>query len=255
MCIRDRFIFAGTPSGIALSSEGGAHQSIITPSIGIEMPNLIYYEPCFARELEWILLAGLRNLLDRKRGKVIYLRLSTQPVDQGLFPDRAEEQRTLREHVLRGAYILVDHRANRSYKPGENVVHLFACGVMVPVAIEASRMLQEEGIFANVFNVTSPDLLYRGWRQAQRIRVAGSAAACHLEKLIPAGERRVPVVTVMDGHSHALSFIGGVFGVRTTCLGVDEFGQSGSRQDLNEHYGISASAIRRAAVEAVHVGS
>ena len=86
-----KFIFAGTPSGITLSPEGGAHQSLITPSIGMEMPNLVYYEPTFAQELEWIFLAGLRNLLDRKRGQILYLRLSTRPVPQNLFP--ADRQR------------------------------------------------------------------------------------------------------------------------------------------------------------------
>ena len=102
-----KFIFAGTPSGITLSPEGGAHQSLITPSIGMEMPNLVYYEPTFAQELEWIFLAGLRNLLDRKRGQILYLRLSTRPVPQNLFP--ANRQTTpqrlagLRQDVLRGA--------------------------------------------------------------------------------------------------------------------------------------------------------
>ncbi len=51
-----RFVVAGTPSGVSLSREGGAHQSAITASIGSELPGLAYWEPCYALETEWVLL-------------------------------------------------------------------------------------------------------------------------------------------------------------------------------------------------------
>lgn len=246
-----KFIFAGTPSGISLSREGGAHQSFITPSIGMEMPNLVYYEPCFGQEVEWILLASLRNLLDRQRGKSVYLRLSTVPIDQSLFPGqvRVDDEELLSQDVLRGGYRIVDYRNGPEYRTEENVANIFACGVMTPVAIEASEILVQRGMHANVVNVTSPDLLYRGWKDVSRVRAKRTAtrSSCHLERLIPDQERKCPIITVMDGHSHALAFLGSVFGTRTVPLGVDEFGQTGSREELYEHYGISVSSI----VEAV----
>ena len=242
-----KFIFVGSPSGISLSREGGAHQSLITPSIGAELPNLVYYEPCFGQELEWIFLAGLRNLLDRKHGNSVYLRLSTVPVDQSLFPTVAgsREQASLRRGVIRGGYRLVDSSGHPDYEPGDNVATIFACGVMVPVAVEASRELRQRGVLANVVNATSPDLLYRGWRHASTLRAKnpGSRSASLLERLVPESERSCPIVTVIDGHSHTLAFLGAVFGTRTVCLGVDEFGQTGSRMELYEHYGISREAI------------
>ncbi|MDE2757195.1 MAG: pyruvate dehydrogenase [Acidobacteriota bacterium] len=252
-----KFIFAGTPSGITLSPEGGAHQSLITPSIGMEMPNLVYYEPTFAQELEWIFLAGLRNLLDRKRGQILYLRLSTRPVPQNLFPaDRKtapQRLERLRREVLRGGYRLLDHGSAPGYSPGRNVLNIFTCGVMVVDALEASRRLAREGIFANVIAVTSPDLLFRGWQQAGKLRMEnpGNRFTFHLEGLIPPSERRVPVVTVLDGHSHALSFIGSVFGSQALCLGVDEFGQSGQAEELYDHYRIGVKAISQAARQVI----
>lgn len=248
-----KFIFAGTPSGITLSAEGGAHQSLITPSIGMEMPNMVYYEPTFAQELEWIFLSGLRNLLDRKRGQIVYLRLSTRPVSQTLFPiPQGQDQQateTLREAVLRGGYRITDYQTQSPYSPSDNVLNIFTCGVMVPEALEASRRLRQEGLFANVIVVTSPDLLYRGWQQANKLRMKnpGIRFTFHLERLIPDEERQVPIVTVQDGHSHALSFLGSVFGTKTICLGVDEFGQSGSAGELYEHYDIGVKAISQAA--------
>ena len=252
-----KFIFAGTPSGISLSREGGAHQSIITPSIGIELPNVVYYEPAFAQELECILLAGLKNLLDRKKGRIVYLRLSTRAISQELFPHEQltdeSNATTLRNNILRGGYRLVDYQNEPSYIPGENVVNIFTCGAMVPDAIEASQQLREENVFANVMNVTSPDLLYRSWRQASKLKMKSPNArtSFHLERLVHPSERRVPIVTVMDGHSHTLSFIGSVFGTRAIALGVDEFGQSGSRSELYDQYEISAKAIAQAARVAI----
>jgi pyruvate dehydrogenase E1 component len=117
-------------------------------------------------------------------------------------------------------------------------VHLFAAGVMVPEAVEASRRLREAGVLANVFVVTSPDRLYRGLRGPRP----------HLETLVSPEEEGVPVVSALDGHSHALAFIGAALGVPQLPLGVDHFGQSGTRGDLYRHYGIDGAAIAGAAL-------
>ena len=76
-------ILVGTPSGVSLAPEGGAHQSISTPSVGLEQPGCTTYEPAFAIEVEWTLLASLARL-GRPDGTSAYLRLSTRPVDQAL---------------------------------------------------------------------------------------------------------------------------------------------------------------------------
>jgi pyruvate dehydrogenase E1 component len=229
-----RFIVAATPSGVSLSPEGGAHQSVITPGIGVALPAITYYEPTFAQEVEWILLEGLRGLLRRGDAESLYLRLSTKPIDQALAPAPSPAHR---EAVLRGGYRLIDAREQRGYDPDGNAVHIFAAGVMVPEAVAASRGLAATGICASVFVVTSPDLLYRGLR----------ATRPYVLDLVSADEEGVPVVSVLDGHSHALAFLGGALGVPQLPLGADHFGQSGSRGDLYRHYGVDADAIARAA--------
>src|SRR5262245_47050815 len=227
-----RFIVAATPSGVSLSPEGGAHQSVITPGIGIALPDVDYFEPAFAQEVDWILLDGIQAVLERRSS--LYLRLSTRPVDQALAPAASAEAR---QAALSGGYRLLDARGDPGYDPDTNAVHLFATGVMVSEAVEASRALREVGVLANVFVVTSPDRLYRGLRERQP----------RLETLVTTEEEGVPVVSVLDGHSHALAFIGSALGVTQLALGVDHFGQSGARQDLYRHYGIDADAIARAA--------
>jgi len=229
-----KFIAVATPSGVSLSPEGGAHQSVITPGIGVALPAIAYYEPTFALEVEWILLHALASLLDRDNGESLYLRLSTKPVDQSLAP---APSRAYRERVLRGGYRLVDARGESGWDAESNAVHLFAAGVMVPEAVEAARMLRAENIFASVFAVTSPDKLYRGLRDPHP----------YLEDLVTPDEEDVPIVSVLDGHSHGLSFLGSALAVPQMSLGVDNFGQSGARRDLYAHYGIDPSAIAQSA--------
>jgi len=228
-----RFIVAATPSGVTLSPEGGAHQSVITPGIGVSLPGIVFWEPTFAREVEWILLDALRALAEG-RGDAAYLRLSTRPIEQSLALPPSPAYRT---DVLRGAYRLVDARGEPGWDPETNAASIFAAGVTVPEAVAASRALREHGVLASVFAVTSPDRLYRGLREPRP----------YLEDLVSAEEEDVPVVSVLDGHSHALAFIGSALGVPQQALGVDDFGQSGARGDLYRHYGIDAPAIARAA--------
>jgi pyruvate dehydrogenase E1 component len=230
-----RFIVAATPSGVSLSPEGGAHQSVITPGIGIALPALTYYEPTFAQEVEWILLDALHRLMNRRdAAESLYLRLSTRPIDQSLAPAPSPGYR---EAVLRGGYRLVDARAEPGYDPHDDAVHIFATGVMVPEAVEAGRVLRADGIRASVFVVTSPDLLHRDLRTTYQ----------YVLDLVGADEEGVPVVSVQDGHSHGLAFLGGALGVPQIPLGVDHFGQSGARRDLYRHYGVDAPAIAAAA--------
>jgi pyruvate dehydrogenase E1 component len=229
-----RFIVVATPSGVSLSAEGGAHQSTVTPALGLAMPGLLAFEPAFAREVEWILLDALRGLGDRARGESVYLRLTTTPVDQRLAPPPAAGYRAA---VLRGGYRLHDARREPGYD-ADRAVHLFAMGATVPEACEAGRRLRARGVFASVFVVTSADRLYRDLRGSRP----------WLQTLVEADEEDVPLVSVLDGHSHALAFLGGALGVTQLALGVDDFGQSGARGELYRHYGVDATAMERAAM-------
>ena len=250
-----RFIFVGTPSGISLSPEGGAHQSTINPSIGLEIPNLMSFEPCFAWEMEWILLEALRNCCDLKNGRATYLRLSTKPIDQSLLDptlNRLGEQE-LRRQVLAGGYRLVDWKEAGTPGQDDYLVHIATSGAMVPEAVEAAHLLMEEGIPANVLNLTSPRTLFEKWQGKISEQDSNSSTSQNdpFAHLIPPEERHGPIVTVLDGASHTLSWLGGVFGSLVIPLGVDQFGQSGTRNDLYQHYNVDAKSIVNAGFKAL----
>ncbi len=227
-----RFIVVGTPAGVTLAPEGGAHQSTITASIGMELPNITYAEPCYARALDWLLCDGLKRLgtID---GDSLYLRLSTRPINQAPF-EQVVAQRgrdALRADVLSGGYRLVEPASLAD-------VIIAATGPVVPEAIAAAEQLRAEGIDATVLDLTSPDRLYRQWRSSLRSAASSGTTPSdnfHLSKLITENERHVPIVTLHDAASHTLAWLGSVYGTKVVPVGVDEFGQSGTIVEL---YGV-----------------
>jgi pyruvate dehydrogenase E1 component len=228
-----RFVLVGTPSGVTLAPEGGAHQSVLTPNVGLSIPQVTYWEPCFARELEWILIEALRALHRDSNPSSSYLRLSTLPIDQALFPD-GQDRGDLRQSVLSGVYKIRDMAREPGARPG-NRVDIWATGVMVPIALRASEDLSADGVYANVYNCVSPGLVFRSWQGSVH------RAMEHLSP-VPGGEG-APVVTVIDGHPSALAWIGSMLGVRTYPLGVSDFGQSGLPNELHAHFAIDSDSI------------
>ncbi len=231
-------ILVGTPSGVTLAPEGGAHQSITTPSLGIEQPGCTTWEPAFALDTEWTLLAALSRL-GRPDGGSAYLRLSTRPVDQTLaqVPTDPAARERRRRQVVAGAYPL---RRQDGAK-----VTIAAMGAMVTEALAAADRLQNLGIPADVICVTSPGLLYK----ALDARAGhGDAPDWILDQVFPA-DRATPLVTVLDGHPHTLAFLANIHGVPISRLGVSRFGQSGSLEEVYQYHGIDADSIVGAALD------
>jgi len=233
-------ILVGTPSGVTLAAEGGAHQSIKTPSIGLEQPGCVSYEPAFAIDTEWTLLDSIGRL-GRPDGSSSYLRLSTRPVDQTLAAvpaDPAARERRRRQ-VVAGAYTL-----RHVEKP---VVTLVGMGAMISETLTAADRLTDQGIAADVVCVTSPGLLFEAM---QSRRGLADGPSWILDQVFPAA-RSAPMVTVLDGHPHTLAFLTGINSVRGAALGVSKFGQVGTLDDLYRYHGIDTDAIVRAALDLV----
>ncbi len=241
-----RFVFAGTPSGVSLSREGGAHQSSITASIGMELPGLTFWEPCFALETEWAMLHALRDIV-LPEGEAHYLRLSTTPVAQDAFTSLLErvDRAALRDDVLAGGYRLAEAEAGG---PGSQVL-IAACGAMIPQALAARELLAAEDIGASIINVTSPDRLFRALRvRTGALRNGRLSDPSILERLTLPSEHGIPLVTVHDAAPHALAFLGSAFSSPLISLGVDRFGQCGSQPEVYEWLDLSAEAIAEAAI-------
>ncbi len=279
-----RFLVAGTPSGVSLAPEGGAHQSTITASVGLELPNVTFIEPAYVTALDWLMCGALQAIAAANAvasgapaavpptavpsaavpsgaappgpapGAVdsgsFYFRLTTRAIDQAPFQaarDRLGDA-VLRRQVLAGAYRLVDAGP---LAEGTPLVYLAGCGAVLPEVLAAAAELSEEGIAANVVDVTSADRLYRAWQRTLRQGVRTATAPSIPGALRTAFPDRAPIVTVHDAASHTLSWLGSALGVPAVSLGVDSFGQSGSVSELYRAHDLDAGSIVNAALAAL----
>ncbi len=236
-CYQDaRFMVVGTPSGLTLAAEGGAHQSIITPLIGLGQPGLTQFEPAFADELT-IMMHWSFGHMQVEDGGSVYLRLSTREVAQ---PDR-EMTSALRGQVIDGAYWL---------KPPQPGAPLAICytGAVAPEAIEAWEHVVEDVPGAGLLAVTSANRLYKDWNRSE---LESSSSSSHIERLLSELGQAAALVTITDGHPASLSWLGSVLPSKTYNLGVTAFGQSGDIPDLYHKYGLDAEAIVDACAEAL----
>ncbi|MFT4054678.1 MAG: transketolase [Novosphingobium sp.] len=237
-CYQDsRFLLVGTPSGLTLAAEGGAHQSINTPLIGMGQPGLTAFDPAFADELA-LIMGWSFDHMQREDGGSVYLRLSTRAI-----PQMTREDDDWQADALKGGYWL--------RKPGPDAQAAIAfSGVVAPEALAAWEQLAEDLPGLGLLNVTSPDLLHRGWSARRAARWNGQKQApCHTETLLGALAPGAGLVTVLDGSPGALSWLGGVRGMRVSPLGTDRFGQTGDLYDLYRTYRLDADAIIDAAAE------
>ena len=211
-----RFILVGTPSGVTLSHEGGAHQSIITPNIGISQPNLTYYEPSFADELNFLFFWALEHI-QKKDGTSIYFRLSTKKLIQ---PERKLSKKN-QEDIIKGCYWFKKPKT-------KNSIILICTGVIVGEVEKMRKKIIDEEIDLGILIATSPDKLHEDWMNSKKYN-----SCCHIEKTLESINRDSLIISIIDAHSSSLSWIGSVLGHKVYPMGINKFGQSG---DLNEIY-------------------
>jgi pyruvate dehydrogenase E1 component len=268
---RSHFVTLGTPSGVTLAAEGAQHSW----KSDFQIPHCVTWEPCFAKELEWIFADMLRRHFtgDDEDREGTLLRCVTKGLPQKEFLGRLKQQvrfagmdeagilETVRQEVLRGAYPLIDYRGTEGYVPGDNVVHLFAMGALVSEAIKASDQLREKGIFANVFVVTSSDLLLGNFAYADNYHYLKEGLGVTGDLFLTAEKgsdlsspadwyavqgSRVPIVSVHDGEPGLLDNIGSVVGVKHRTLAVRRTSKSGTTADVYHFQQIDAEEILNA---------
>jgi len=236
-CYQDaRFLLVSTPSGLTLAPEGGQHQSVNTPLIGMAADRLASYEPAHADELA-ILMRWAFEHMQKPDGSAVWLRLSTRGLAQ---PARALDPAA----VIAGAHWVVPPA------PGARIAIAYQ-GAVAPEAEAAFAELRQEEPGAGLLAVTSADRLHAAWLASRRAARQGFGAPSHVENLLAPLARDAAIVTVLDGHPAAHAWLGGVRGQRVVPLGVDRFGQAGDIPDLYREYGLDEDAILDACAQAL----
>ncbi|HJS84261.1 MAG TPA: transketolase [Acetobacteraceae bacterium] len=237
-CYQDaRFLLVSTPSGLTLAPEGGQHQSVNTPLIGMAADRLASFEPAYVDELAILLRHALAHM-QAPDGSAAWLRLSTRQLAQ---PSRTLDAGA----VIAGGHWVVEP------VPGARI----AIGYQGPIAPEAEAAFAElraEEPGAGLLAITSPDRLHAGWLAAMRARRAGDRGALsHAERLLAPLAPDAVLVTILDGHPATHAWLGGVRGQRVIPLGPDRFGQSGDIPDLYREYEIDTDAVLDACAQAL----
>jgi pyruvate dehydrogenase E1 component len=237
-CYQDaRFLLVSTPSGLTLAPEGGQHQSVNTPLIGMAADRLASFEPTHVDELA-ILLRHALDFMQRPDGSAVWLRLSTRTLAQ---PDRTLDP----AQVIAGAHWVV--------KPADGArLALAYQGPVATEVMEAFEAIADDVEGAGLLAITSPDRLHAGWLDALRARRAGDRTArSHVERILAPLAPGAALVTVLDGHPATHAWLGSVRGQRVVPMGVDHFGQGGDIPDLYRAYGLDTDAILDACAQAL----
>jgi pyruvate dehydrogenase E1 component len=236
-CYQDaRFLLVSTPSGLTLAPEGGQHQSVNTPLIGMAQDRLASFEPAYVDELGILMRHAFTHMQDPS-GSSVWLRLSTRAF--------AQKTRTLNaDAVIAGGHWVVEPGAGAA-------IALAYQGPIAPEAEAAFEALREDVPDAGLLAITSPDRLHAAWLAAQRTRRSGTPAESHIERLLAPLRPGGAIVTVLDGHPSALAWLGAVKGHRVVPMGVDRFGQSGDLVDIYREYELDTDALLDACAQAL----
>jgi pyruvate dehydrogenase E1 component len=235
-----RFMLVATPSGITLAPEGGAHQSVYTPLIGMGQDKLVYFEPAYVDELVEIMRWGFAYLQQEDGGSV-YLRLSSRPLAQ----IKREPSERWRRDLLKGAYWQIP--------PGAGArVAIAYTGAVAAEALAAVTELRRTHSDAGLLAISSPDRAHAGWVDtAHASAPTAGRVESHIARLLRTLAPDAALVTVIDGAPETLSWLGAVRGQRVVPLGVTRFGQSGDVNDVYRVYGLDAEAILSACERAL----
>jgi pyruvate dehydrogenase E1 component len=286
---KSSFICVGTPSGVTLSPEGAQHGW----KSDFQIPNQITWEPFYCQELDWILCESIKRHMNNdnagRSGVLIrgvtrgveqkemltflkrQLRFKTDssqklaraefPVNDGINEtelaciDEAQIMNTIRHEVLQGAYRLIDYSGYAGYQPGDNVINIFSLGALTTEAIIASETLLARGIYANVFVVTSTDLLcgilahendYHWLKEGLKVNASlylKRTQEIHASDLVTVSGQRVPIVSVHDGEPGLLDNLGSIIGVKQISCAVRKHSKCGRPSEVYAYHHIDAEAV------------
>ena len=236
-CYQDaRFILVATPSGITLAPEGGAHQSIGEPLIGLAPARARQLRAGLCRRAGGAAALGARG--DPAGGRRVGLFPAVDPAGRAAASGRSTP--TLAEAIVAGAYWL------REPAPGAELAIAY-CGAVAPEALAAHRELGRGhaggGAAGDHLARPAAPRLAGGAGAAGEIGVAERLLRAAAPRRRAGDGRRLPSGDIVMARraSPAIAIVP---------LGVDRFGQSGDIPDLYRAYGIDTDAILDAAARA-----
>jgi transketolase len=218
---------AGSHAGISVGPDGGTHQAIEDLALLRVVPRMVVISPCDAIEAKKATIAAAKTT------DPTYIRLAREKT-----PVMTTEQTPFQIGKAQIIYKSQEPRAKRQEKGlhNKNAVGIIATGALLYKALLAAKKLTEEGKEVTVMNLSTIKPL----DEEAVIRLAHETRAIvTVEEHQVAGGMGSVVAECLASH----------FPVPMEFVGVqDDFGQSGTMNELIEHYGMGEKDI----IKAVH---
>ena len=231
------FLIGGTAGRTTLAGEGLQHQDGHSHLLAATIPNCLSYDPCYAGELAVIIQDGMRRMYQDNEDVFYYITVMNENYTH---PPLSEADH---EGVIKGMYRI------RPAEGGKHQVRLLASGSILREALAARELLQSCDVAAEVWSVTSFNLLRRegldvarwNFRHAHR-----KPRTSHVEKMLPGAD--VPVIAASDYMKSCADQIRNFIAAPYLVLGTDGFGRSDTRSQLRKHFEVDRAHIAIAAL-------
>ena len=227
------FLIGATSGRTTLNGEGLQHQDGHSHILSSTIPNCLSYDPAFSYEVAVIIKDGIQKMYVDQKNYFYYITTTNENYQHPQMPEGSEDG------IIRGMYKLIE-----ADKP---VIRLLGSGSILRESVKARDILQKYKISAEVWSVTSFNLLRKDGMETERYNQLNPNSK---EKKSYVGtcfeSNPIPVIASTDYMRSYAEQIRPYIDEDFTVLGTDGFGRSDSREMLREFFEIDANSIVRA---------
>ncbi|MFT5117573.1 MAG: pyruvate dehydrogenase E1 component [Kiritimatiellia bacterium] len=236
------FLLGGTAGRTTLNGEGLQHQDGHSHIVASTVPNLLSYDPAFTYEVAVIICDGIYRMYEQQENIFYYITLYNENYAMPAMPEGVEEG------ILRGIYCY--QRAT----PEDKKIHLLGSGSIMSEVIKAAEILQTYAVAADIWSVTSYNELYRDAINSERwnrLHPTETAQVPYIEQIMQT--ETGPFVAASDYVKAMPERLSRWLPDDMIALGTDGYGLSESREDLRDHFEVSANYIAFTALYSLHL--
>jgi pyruvate dehydrogenase E1 component len=227
------FLIGATSGRTTLNGEGLQHQDGHSHILSSTIPNCLSYDPAFSYEVAVIIKDGIQKMYVDQKNYFYYITTTNENYQHPQMPEGSEDG------IIRGMYKLIE-----ADKP---VIRLLGSGSILRESVKARDILQKYKVSAEVWSVTSFNLLRKDGMETERYNQLNPNSK---EKKSYVGtcfeSNPIPVIASTDYMRSYAEQIRPYIDEDFTVLGTDGFGRSDSREMLREFFEIDANSIVRA---------
>ena len=233
------FLIGATSGRTTLNGEGLQHQDGHSHILSSTIPNCLSYDPAYAYEVAVIVKDGIKKMYVDQENYFYYITTINENYSHPEMPDGSEEG------IIKGMYKLIEE---------DNAdVRLLGSGAILREAIKAREILKKYKITAEVWSVTSFNLLRKNGMEVERknhLNPDKDSELSYVEQCF--SDKDIPVIAATDYMRSYSEQIRPYVKSSYHTLGTDGYGRSDSRQTLRDFFEIDSTNISRSAIYALY---